>query len=65
MGMPGSPETVQKLVDEHYVPLYRYAYRLTGSLGWLFTALAAGLVLYGLTILAAVASGAWFRLSTH
>jgi putative MATE family efflux protein len=40
------------------------AYRLTGSLGWLFAALAAGLVLYGLTVLAAVASGAWFRLST-
>jgi RNA polymerase sigma-70 factor (ECF subfamily) len=31
MGMPGSPETVQKLVDAHYVPLYRYAYRLSGS----------------------------------
>jgi RNA polymerase sigma-70 factor (ECF subfamily) len=31
MGMPGSPQTVQRLVDEHYVPLYRYAYRLTGS----------------------------------
>jgi len=31
MGMPGSPLTVQRLVDEHYVALYRYAYRLTGS----------------------------------
>jgi RNA polymerase sigma-70 factor (ECF subfamily) len=31
MGMPGSPQTVQRLVDEHYVALYRYAYRLTGS----------------------------------
>ncbi len=31
MGMPGSRPTVQRLVDEHYVALYRYAYRLTGS----------------------------------
>ena len=31
MGLPGSPQTVQRLVDEHYVPLYRYAYRLSGS----------------------------------
>jgi RNA polymerase sigma-70 factor (ECF subfamily) len=31
MGMPGSPQTVQRLVDEHYVALYRYAFRLTGS----------------------------------
>jgi RNA polymerase sigma-70 factor (ECF subfamily) len=31
MGLPGSPQTVQRLVDEHYVPLYRYAYRLAGS----------------------------------
>jgi RNA polymerase sigma-70 factor, ECF subfamily len=31
MGMPGSPKTVQRLVDEHYVALYRYACRLTGS----------------------------------
>jgi RNA polymerase sigma-70 factor, ECF subfamily len=31
MGKPGSPETVQRLVDEHYVALYRYAYRLSGS----------------------------------
>ena len=31
MGMPGSPQTVQKLVDDHYVALYRYAYRLSGS----------------------------------
>jgi RNA polymerase sigma-70 factor (ECF subfamily) len=31
MGMPGSPQTVQRLVEEHYVALYRYAYRLTGS----------------------------------
>jgi RNA polymerase sigma-70 factor (ECF subfamily) len=31
MGMPGSPQTVQRLVDEHYVSLYRYAYRLSGS----------------------------------
>ncbi len=31
MGMPGSLPTVQQLVDEHYVSLYRYAYRLSGS----------------------------------
>jgi RNA polymerase sigma-70 factor (ECF subfamily) len=31
MGKPGSPQTVQRLVDEHYVALYRYAYRLSGS----------------------------------
>ena len=31
MGKPSSPNTVQRLVDEHYVALYRYAYRLTGS----------------------------------
>src|SRR6202035_5210652 len=31
MGMPSSQQTVQRLVDEHYVALYRYAYRLTGS----------------------------------
>ncbi len=31
MGMPGSPQTVQRLVDEHYVALYRYAYRLSGT----------------------------------
>jgi RNA polymerase sigma-70 factor (ECF subfamily) len=27
----GSPQIVQRLVDEHYVALYRYAYRLSGS----------------------------------
>ena len=31
MGMPASQRTVQRLVDEHYVALYRYAYRLCGS----------------------------------
>ena len=31
MGRPGSPQTVQRLVDEHYAALYRYAYRLSGS----------------------------------
>jgi RNA polymerase sigma-70 factor (ECF subfamily) len=31
MGKPGSPQTVQRLVDEHYGALYRYAYRLSGS----------------------------------
>jgi len=39
------------------------ALRLTGSLQWLFAALALGLVVYGVTVLAAVASGAWFRRS--
>jgi putative MATE family efflux protein len=34
---------------------------LTGSLTWLFAALALGLVLHGLTLLAAIGSGAWFR----
>jgi RNA polymerase sigma-70 factor (ECF subfamily) len=31
MGLPGSQRSVQRLVEEHYVPLYRYAYRLSGS----------------------------------
>ncbi|HEV3142581.1 MAG TPA: RNA polymerase sigma factor, partial [Gemmataceae bacterium] len=31
MGSPGRQQTVQRLVDDHYVALYRYAYRLTGS----------------------------------
>ena len=31
MGLPGSQRNVQKLVDEHYESLYRYAYRLSGS----------------------------------
>jgi RNA polymerase sigma-70 factor, ECF subfamily len=31
MGMSGSQRTVQQLVEEHYVTLYRYAYRLCGS----------------------------------
>ena len=31
MGMPGSQRTVERLVQEHYIALYRYAYRLTGS----------------------------------
>jgi putative MATE family efflux protein len=34
---------------------------LTGSLAWVFAALAVALVVYGLTLAAAVASGAWFR----
>ena len=40
------------------------ALRLTGSLGWLFVMIAAGLVIQGLVVLAAVASGAWFRPKT-
>ncbi|MGL4555351.1 MAG: RNA polymerase sigma factor [Gemmataceae bacterium] len=31
MGKPGSPATVQRLVEEHYASLYRFAYRLSGS----------------------------------
>jgi RNA polymerase sigma-70 factor (ECF subfamily) len=31
MGFPGSQRNVQRLVDEHYEALYRYAYRLSGS----------------------------------
>lgn len=31
MGMRGSPLTVQRLVEDHYASLYRYAYRLSGS----------------------------------
>jgi len=37
------------------------ALRVTGSLGWVFAALAAALVIYGLTLSAAIAAGAWFR----
>jgi hypothetical protein len=35
--------------------------RLTGSLAWVFAALSAGLVLYGVLLAGMVASGAWFR----
>ncbi len=31
MGTPGSSQLMQRLVDEHYVALYRYAFRLSGS----------------------------------
>ena len=37
------------------------ALRLTGSLTWLFAALALGLLLQGLTLAAAIGAGAWFR----
>ncbi|HWK47726.1 MAG TPA: MATE family efflux transporter [Stellaceae bacterium] len=37
------------------------ALRLTGSLAWLFAALALGLVAYGVTLAVAIGSGAWFR----
>ena len=37
------------------------ALRLTGSLQWLFAAVAFGLFLHGSVLLAAIASGAWFR----
>ena len=38
--------------------------RLTGSLDWMFAALALGLVVYGLAVAAAIRSGAWFRGTT-
>jgi RNA polymerase sigma-70 factor (ECF subfamily) len=31
MDKPGSPQAVQRLVEEYYEALYRYAYRLSGS----------------------------------
>ena len=31
MGLPGKQRDVQRLVDENYVGLYRYAFRLAGS----------------------------------
>jgi RNA polymerase sigma-70 factor (ECF subfamily) len=31
MALPGTHKNVQKLVDDHYVAMYRYAYRLSGS----------------------------------
>ncbi len=35
------------------------ALRMTGSLSWLFAAVAVGLVLYGVTLLVAIRAGAW------
>jgi putative MATE family efflux protein len=40
------------------------ALRLTGSLNWMFAALALGLVVYGVAVAAAIRSGAWFRSSS-
>ncbi len=37
------------------------ALQLTGSLFWLFVALAAGLAVYGIMLISAILSGAWFR----
>jgi RNA polymerase sigma-70 factor (ECF subfamily) len=31
MGLPAKQRTVERLVDDHYLALYRYAFRLTGS----------------------------------
>src|SRR5437660_1713496 len=31
MGLPGKQRTVQRLVDDYYLELYRYAYRLSGA----------------------------------
>jgi hypothetical protein len=36
------------------------ALRVTGSLNWLFAALALGLIVYGVVLTAAIVSGAWF-----
>jgi putative MATE family efflux protein len=41
------------------------ALRLTGAQGWLFTALAAGLVLYGIVIPVSILRGAWRTGSTR
>ncbi len=41
------------------------ALRFTGSLQWLFVALALGLFLYGGVLCVAIASGAWFRNSAR
>jgi putative MATE family efflux protein len=35
--------------------------RLSGSVNWLFAALTLALIVYGVTITGAIASGAWFR----
>jgi putative MATE family efflux protein len=40
------------------------ALRLTGSLTWLFAALTTALVIYGVMLATAVASGVWFRRSS-
>ncbi|HET7594397.1 MAG TPA: hypothetical protein VFK49_03030, partial [Stellaceae bacterium] len=37
------------------------ALHLTGALGWVFAALAAALVTYGVLLSSAIASGVWFR----
>jgi hypothetical protein len=37
-----------------------FALRLTGSLNWLFAALAFGLIVYGVTLTAAITLGACF-----
>src|SRR5438445_13571928 len=31
MGLPGSARNVERLVEDHYLSLYRYAFRLTGT----------------------------------
>jgi hypothetical protein len=37
------------------------AVSLTGSLAWAFAVLALALIVYGVTIVSAIASGSWFR----
>ena len=39
----------------------RLALRLTGSEGWLFTALAVGLLLYGILIPVSIVRGTWTK----
>jgi hypothetical protein len=59
--------TGRPLVEPDYVlapgPAVAEGMRLTGSLAYLFAALGLALVVYGLTLTAAVASGVWFRRS--
>ncbi|MBR0657229.1 MATE family efflux transporter [Plastoroseomonas arctica] len=38
-----------------------FALRLTGSLSWVFVALAAAMVVYGVTLALAIGRGAWFK----
>ena len=37
------------------------ALRLTGSINWLFAALAFALIVYGVSLTLAITSGAWFN----
>jgi hypothetical protein len=37
------------------------AYAVTGELGWVFAAVGAAMVIYGVGLAAIIGSGAWFR----